>query len=128
MTTLLLVTQDPQVAAAFRSHQSEPCIIEERGSLEEALSFFEGTKPDMIVADLDTDGLDGPAFVGACERRLQSAPLMFLLFSEGHSRDAIDRARALPVRQVFQKPIDKDEVLQMLKPLRRLATWAGRSN
>jgi tetratricopeptide (TPR) repeat protein len=122
VTTLLLVTQDAKLAAAFRPHLPPTCTLEERGSLEEALSLFEVTKPDMIVTDLDTADLDCRAFFGACERRLQSVPLMYILFSEGHSAKGVEQARALPVRQVFKKPIDTDEVLQMLKPLKRMAS------
>lgn len=116
MTTLALITSDPEVTATIRSILPNGWHLEERLSPEEAVEFLDLVRPDVIVADMELDGYSAPAFVRALLGEQNTPPPLFLLVREALTEARKAEARVLQPLQVLPKPLDPEVVLKALQP------------
>jgi CheY-like chemotaxis protein len=106
--TVLIVDDDADIREIVQfALELEPgwkVIGEARG--EAAVERAAELRPDVILLDVNLEGMDGPATLAAlaADQRTSGIPVLFLT---GFSRpDDIDRLRGLGARGVLGKPID----------------------
>lgn len=114
MTTLALITSDPETTATIRSILPNGWRLEERLSPEDAVELLELAHPDLIVVDMDLEGYSAPAFVRALRGERNAPPPVFLLVRETLTEARKAEARVLQPLQVLLKPLDPDVVLKVL--------------
>ena len=84
-------------------------------SAEEGLKAYKEHKPDLIISDLMMEEVDaGMNFVKELQALGNRAPI-YLLSSTGDSLNATMSFSDLGLSGVFQKPIDNDKLLALLK-------------
>jgi CheY-like chemotaxis protein len=122
--TVLIVDDDADIREIVRfALELEPgwtVIGEERG--EAAVDRAADLRPDVILLDVNLEGMDGPATLAAVcsDPRTAGIPVLFLT---GVSRPAdIERLRGLGARGVLAKPID---VLTLGASIAREVGWSA---
>ncbi|NLE57959.1 MAG: response regulator [Planctomycetes bacterium] len=87
----------------------------EAGSGEEGLKVFKENKPDLIIADLMMEEVDaGTSFVKELRAMGNKAPI-YMLSSVGDSLNMATDYQQLGVNGIFQKPINHESLLSVLK-------------
>jgi len=87
----------------------------EAGSGEEGLKVFKEAKPDLIIADLMMEEVDaGTSFVKELRAMGNKAPI-YMLSSVGDSLNMATDYQQLGVNGIFQKPINHESLLSVLK-------------
>lgn len=89
-------------------------MVEAHGA-EEGLEVFERDRPDLVLADLMMEEVDsGTGFVR--ELRLRNADVpVYLISSVGDSLELNLDFEQLGLSGVFQKPVDADHLLPVLR-------------
>lgn len=83
--------------------QLSNCRIWTAAGGEDALTLCETTSFDLIITDYKMPGMDGLTLAGAI-RRLQPYTVIVLL-TGGSSEDICQRASALAIRKILNKPL-----------------------
>lgn len=106
--TVLIVDDDADIRElvqfALELEAGWKVIGEARG--EAAVTRAAEVQPDVVLLDVNLEGMDGPATLAAlaADARTSSIPVVFLT---GTSRPAdVDRLRGLGARGVLAKPFD----------------------
>jgi CheY-like chemotaxis protein len=106
--TVLIVDDDSDIREIVQfALEMEPgwkVVGEARG--ENAVVRALETRPDVILLDVNLEGMDGPATLDAlrADDRTQDIPILFLT---GNTRQPdVDRLRALGAHGVLAKPFD----------------------
>jgi adenylate cyclase len=87
----------------------------EAGSAEEGLNVYRQIRPDLIIADLMMEEVDaGTSFVKELRAMGNKAPI-YMLSSVGDSLNMATDYSQLGVDGIFQKPIDHDSLLTVLR-------------
>ena len=87
----------------------------EAGSAEEGLKVYRQTNPDLIIADLMMEEVDaGTSFVKELRAMGNKAPI-YMLSSVGDSLNMATDYQQIGVDGIFQKPINHDALLSVLK-------------
>jgi CheY-like chemotaxis protein len=87
----------------------------EAGSAEDGLKVYQESKPDLIIADLMMEEVDaGTSFVRELRAMGNRAPI-YVLSSVGDSLYMATDYSQLGVDGIFQKPIDHDALLTILR-------------
>jgi len=87
----------------------------EAGSGEEGLKVYKQTRPDLVIADLMMEEVDtGTGFVKELQLMGNKAPV-YMLSSVGDGLNMATDFQSLGVNGIFQKPIDHDALLSVLK-------------
>ena len=87
----------------------------EAGSGEEGLEAYRKSQPDLIIADLMMEEVDaGTSFVKELRAMGNKAPI-YMLSSVGDGLNMATDFRSLGVDGIFQKPIDHESLLSVLK-------------
>ena len=86
-------------------------IVATAGSAEEGLKAYKTTSPDVIILDLMMEEIDaGTNFVKELKAQGQNTPI-FMLSSMGDDLSMATDYSSLGLAGVFQKPVDKDQML-----------------
>jgi DNA-binding response OmpR family regulator len=84
-------------------------------SAEEALKVYKETRPDLIIVDLMMEEVDaGTSFVQSI-RAMGSPPPIYMLSSVGDNLNVSADYAELGLEGVFQKPLDNDTLLAILR-------------
>lgn len=87
----------------------------EAASAEEGLKVYQETRPDLIIADLMMEEVDaGTSFVKELRAMGNKAPI-YMLSSVGDGLYMATDFQQLGVDGIFQKPIDHDVLLSVIK-------------
>lgn len=87
----------------------------EAGSAEEGLNVYRETNPDLVIADLMMEEVDaGTSFVKELRALGNKAPI-YMLSSVGDSLNMATDFTQLGVNGIFQKPINHEALLSVLK-------------
>ena len=87
----------------------------EAGSGEEGLEAYRKSPPDLIIADLMMEEVDaGTSFVKELRAMGNKAPI-YMLSSVGDGLNMATDFRSLGVDGIFQKPIDHESLLGILR-------------
>jgi DNA-binding response OmpR family regulator len=113
---ILYVEDDPDFLDSMR------VILESKGyvfvgapSAEEGLRAYRKSNPDLIIADLMMEEVDaGTSFVRELRAMGNTAPI-YMLSSVGDNFSITADYTELGLAGVFQKPIDPDNLMSILK-------------
>ena len=113
---ILYVEDDPDFRDSVRLVlEANGYIMAEAASAEDGLKVYKESSPDFILIDLMMEEIDaGTSFVKELQARGNKAPV-YMLSSVGSTlSQTVDTAR-LGLDGVFQKPLDTDALLNVLK-------------
>lgn len=113
---ILLVDDDPDILESLRIVlEANEYVVATAASAEEGLSLFEETHPDLLIVDLMMEEIDsGTSFVRELERLGNQAPVYMLSSTGDHLYQTTDFS-SLGLTGVFQKPVNTDMLLAILK-------------
>jgi DNA-binding response OmpR family regulator len=113
---LLVVDDDPAILESLRVVlEANGYVVTTGRSAEQGLNVYETTRPDMLIVDLMMEELDaGVDFVKELRALGKAAPV-YLLSVVGDNLQATADFSALGLTGVFQKPIDPQMLLSLLK-------------
>lgn len=113
---ILYVDDDPDFLDAVRSIlESNGYKMVEARTAEEGLKVYKATNPDLIIADLMMEEVDaGTSFVKELRVIGNKAPI-YMLSSVGDNLNQSTDYSELGLSGVFQKPINPDALLRILK-------------
>jgi DNA-binding response OmpR family regulator len=113
---ILCIDDDEDILFALRM------VLEKNGygvltarSAEQALKIYKETRPDLIIVDLMMEEVDaGTSFVRRL-RALGSPPPIYMLSSVGDNLNISTDYAELGLDGVFQKPLENDTLLAILR-------------
>ena len=113
---ILYVEDDPDFLFAMRTLlEKHGYVMVEARSAEEGLRAYKQSPPDLIIVDLMMEEVDaGAAFVKELRLLGNTAPI-YMLSSVGDNLSATTDYSELGLSGVFQKPLDNDMLLSILK-------------
>ena len=108
MSLVLMVEDNPTNRKLMRDILEIRFEVAEVGSAEEALVFLQQNKPDLIVLDLQSPGMDGLTFASQVKQdpHFQSIPIVAV--SAHAMQQEIDKAKAAGCADYVTKPIVED--------------------
>ena len=113
---ILAIDDDPDIRYALRVVlEGNGYVVAEAATAEEGLKVYKESKPDLLIVDLMMEEVDaGVAFVKELKAIGNSAPI-FMLSSVGDNLNLSTDYVELGLAGVFQKPIDNNTLLSILK-------------
>jgi DNA-binding response OmpR family regulator len=113
---ILLVDDDPDVLESLRVVlEANDYLVATALSAEEGLRVYKETNPDLLIVDLMMEEIDaGTSFVKDVQAAGNTAPI-YILSSTGDNLYNTTDYSALGLTGVFQKPINLDMLLAILK-------------
>ncbi|HOW71262.1 MAG TPA: response regulator [Phycisphaerae bacterium] len=113
---ILYIDDDQDFLDAVRTIlESAGYIMVEAQSAEAGLKVYKEAKPDFVIVDLMMEEVDaGTTFVKELRALGNKAPI-YMLSSVGDSLSTSTDYTALGLNGVFQKPIDPNTLLSVLK-------------
>lgn len=117
MKVLLLVSRDTQVKSLIGPLLPDNWVIEERAQALQAIEYMEGTRPDLILADLNLSGVDGLSFLKIAQQRFAPLPPTVFITPAMLSGGDKDRLEELKVSAVLRRAGGAEEARAVLGPL-----------
>ena len=113
---ILCVDDDPDVLMVLRTVlESNGYVMSQASSAEEGLRIYKETNPDLIIVDLMMEEVDaGTSFVKNLQALGNTAPI-YMLSSVGDNLNQVTDYSSLGLAGVFQKPVDQDKLLGIIK-------------
>jgi len=113
---ILYIDDDPDYRDAVRVIlESNDYKMVEAGTAEEGIRVYKQTDPDLIIVDLMMEEIDaGTSFVRELQALGNKAPI-YMLSSVGDNLSISADYTSLGLAGVFQKPIDSDTLISVLK-------------
>ncbi|UCD74866.1 MAG: response regulator [Phycisphaerales bacterium] len=113
---ILYIEDDPDYRDSLRLVlEANGYLMEEAASAEDGLNVFKECQPDLIIVDLMMEEVDaGTSFVKELKMLGNTAPV-YMLSSVGDNLSQTINAADLGLTGVFQKPIDADSLIFVLK-------------
>ncbi|MFS0722742.1 response regulator [Paenibacillus sp. 1P07SE] len=96
-------------------------IVAEAANGEEALHIIEQTSPDLVVTDIRMPELDGLELIQAVKDQKKASPI-FVIVSGYNDFKYAQQAVRFGVEDFILKPIDEDEMEQLLSKLNLILT------
>jgi DNA-binding NarL/FixJ family response regulator len=115
----MLVDDHPLIRSAVRHALDGPdvSVVEEAGTLPEALERAERSRPDVILVDVDLGGMDGIQLIRELAPRLPNTTFVMLSVSASES-DLLDAIMA-GARGYLTKDVSPDALLRAVRSARR---------
>ncbi|MBI4581651.1 MAG: response regulator [Planctomycetes bacterium] len=113
---ILAIDDDQDVLDALRMVlQANGYVMAEAHSAEEGLKVYKQARPDLLIVDLMMEEVDaGTSFVRELQALGNTAPI-YMLSSVGDNLNANADYSALGLTGLFQKPLDPDVLLSILR-------------
>lgn len=113
---ILCIDDDPDILDALKIVlEANDYHVVTAGSAEEGLKAYKQTPPDLIISDLMMEEIDsGTNFVKELKILGNKAPI-YLLSSTGDDFNRNIDPASLGFTGVFQKPIDNEKLLSIVK-------------
>ena len=113
---ILCVDDDPDILECLQLVlEQNDYVVETAGSAEDAFKQYQQSRPDLIIADLMMEEIDaGTSFVTRLKAEGNTAPV-YILSSIGDNLNLNVNFSELGLSGVFQKPINNDTLLLVLK-------------
>ena len=113
---ILVIDDDPDILAVLKTVlETNGYVFAQAASAEEGLRVYKQVHPDLMIVDLMMEEVDaGTSFVKELKAVGNKAPI-FMLSSVGDSLSMEADYSQLGLAGVFQKPIDFDNLLGILK-------------
>jgi DNA-binding response OmpR family regulator len=113
---ILCIDDDEDVRIVLKTVlQANGYAVETAPTAEDGLKVFKKTQPDLVIVDLMMEEIDaGTSFVKEL-RALGETPPIYMLSSMGDHLSMATDYSDLGLAGVFQKPIDNERLLSILK-------------
>jgi len=113
---ILCIDDDADILMCLRMLlEANDYVMLEAASAEEGLKVYKDADPDLLVVDLMMEEVDaGTNFVKELKALGNTAPI-YMLSSVGDNLNMTVDYNALGLSGVFQKPIENDKLLGILK-------------
>lgn len=113
---ILCVDDDPDILEALRVVlEANGYIVATASSAEEGLQVYKQVKPDLLIVDLMMEEIDaGTRFVKELQALGNRTPV-YMLSSTGDNLYATVDYSELGLAGIFQKPVNPDTLLALLK-------------
>lgn len=113
---ILYVDDDPDYREVMRTIvESGGYRMAEAATAEEGLQVYQQERPDLVIVDLMMEEVDsGNAFVKELRLLGNQAPV-YMLSSVGEGMSLTADHQALGLAGIFQKPVDRQTLLSVLK-------------
>ena len=113
---ILCIDDDPDILECLRIVlEANDYVMAEAGSAEDGLRVYKETQPDLVIVDLMMEEVDaGTNFVKELKALGNTAPI-YMLSSTGDNLAMTADTSELGLSGVFQKPIDNNVLIQLLK-------------
>ena len=113
---ILYVDDDPDYREVMRVIlEASGYEVSEASSAEEGLRVYQSRKPDLVIVDLMMEEVDaGTSFVKELRLLGNTVPI-YMLSSVGESLSVSADYMTLGLAGIFQKPIDRNSLLAVLK-------------
>jgi len=113
---ILCIDDDEDILVSLRLVlEGNGYIVHGAATAEEGLRIYKKTKPDLLIVDLMMEEVDaGTSFVRELKALGNTAPI-YMLSSVGDSLNVSADYSELGLTGVFQKPIDPDTLLAILR-------------
>ncbi|MBE9507384.1 MAG: hybrid sensor histidine kinase/response regulator [Chloroflexi bacterium] len=114
-TILIVEDHGPLLSAVRAALESENYTVLTATDGVEALEAMEGTRPDLIVADIMMPRMDGEALYANVRARPEWVPIPFIFLTAKASKEDIMRGKALGAEDYITKPFDLQELLVAIR-------------
>jgi DNA-binding response OmpR family regulator len=113
---ILYIDDDPDYREVMRVIlEANGYEVSEASTAEEGLRVYQNRKPDLVIVDLMMEEVDaGTSFVKELRLLGNTVPI-YMLSSVGESLSLSADYMTLGLAGVFQKPIDRNSLLAVLK-------------
>ena len=113
---ILCVDDDPDILECLQLVlEQNDYVVVTAGSAEDAFKQYQQSRPDLIIADLMMEEIDaGTSFVTRLKAEGNTAPV-YILSSIGDNLNLNINFSELGLSGVFQKPINNDMLLSVLR-------------
>ena len=113
---ILCVDDDPDVLSFLKIVlEADGYVVVQAASGEDGLRIFKESAPDLLVIDLMMEEVDaGTNFVKEVKILGNEAPI-FMLSSAGDNLNMATDISTLGLAGVFQKPVDRDQLLAVIR-------------
>ena len=113
---ILCVDDDPDVLSFLKIVlEADGYVVAQALSAEDGLKTYRESAPDLLVIDLMMEEVDaGTNFVKEVKILGNEAPI-FMLSSAGDNLNMATDISALGLAGVFQKPVDRDQLLAVIR-------------
>jgi len=113
---ILCIDDDPDVLFFLRAIlEDHDYIMVAASSAEEGLKLYKESNPDFVIVDLMMEEIDaGAGFALDLQTMGNTAPVYMLSGAGDSLSDTLDCTH-LGLAGVFQKPVDPDELITILK-------------
>lgn len=113
---ILCVDDDPDILESLKVIlEANDYIVKLANSAEEGLHVYREVKPDLLIIDLMMEEIDaGTSFVKELKILGNTAPI-YMLSSTGDTLSSTTDFSELGLTGVFQKPINPEVLLALLK-------------
>lgn len=113
---ILYIDDDPDYLEVMRSILEDAGYeMAEAATGEEGLEVYQAKKPDLIIVDLMMEEVDTGARFAKELRLLGNTAPVYMLSSVGDSLNLSADYSAFGFAGIFQKPIDRNSLLAVLK-------------
>jgi two-component system nitrogen regulation response regulator NtrX len=114
--TILVVDDDPDIRFSLRVVlEGNGYAVVEAATAEEGLKVYKAQHPDLVIVDLMMEEVDaGAGFVKEL-KALQNKVPVYMLSSVGDNLNMSTDYTALGLAGVFQKPIDNNTLLTIIR-------------
>jgi DNA-binding response OmpR family regulator len=113
---ILIVDDDPDILESLRVVlEANNYIAATARSAEEGLRLYKAMKPDLLIIDLMMEEIDAGTSLVKEVRALGNTAPVYVLSSVGDSLNLTTDFSALGLTGVFQKPINSEMLLALLK-------------
>ncbi|MBN2448478.1 MAG: response regulator [Phycisphaerae bacterium] len=113
---IMVVDDDQDIRYSLRLVlESNGYVVADAPTAEQALKVYPQVKPDLLIVDLMMEEIDaGTSFVKSLQALGNKAPV-YMLSSVGDNLSMTADYSALGLSGVFQKPIDNDALLSIVR-------------
>jgi DNA-binding response OmpR family regulator len=113
---ILTIDDDPDYLEAIKTLlEANGYVVEQASSAENGLKVTQKVEPDLVIVDLMMEEIDaGTSFVTDLRALGRSIPI-YMLSSVGDQLDRSTSYASLGLAGVFQKPINPENLLRVLK-------------
>lgn len=113
---ILTIDDDPDYLEAIKTLlEANGYVVEQASSAETGLKVAQKVEPDLVIVDLMMEEIDaGTSFVTDLRALGRSIPI-YMLSSVGDQLDRSTSYASLGLAGVFQKPINPENLLRVLK-------------
>ena len=113
---ILCIDDDPDILSFLKIVlEAEGYVVPQASSAEDGLKVYKETKPDLLIVDLMMEEVDaGTNFIKEIQVLGNESPI-FMLSSAGDNLNMATDISALGLSGVFQKPVDRDQLLTVIR-------------